>query len=151
MFNRHMERNSSDQLPQNGQEPLEQGDPLWDLLGKASEHEADAFFARNVVRTTRQLTDTTPTWRERIAAILTPKTAAVSLSITAACVCALFVAQLQNEQPDNTQPDPGIVQTPPPVDSSTALTDLVIEESLMAAADDPTQFTHDEVVAMIGL
>ncbi len=124
---------------------LEQTDATWNLLTQASEREPDMLFARNVVRLTRQLEDAPTTWKTRLASLFAPSRLALG---TAACACALLAYAMW---PPSETPDPGIVEQPTaPIAPSSALSELLIEETLDAAAEDPTIFTHDEVVAMIG-
>lgn len=124
---------------------LEQTDPTWNILTQASQREPDVFFARNVVRLTRQLEDAPSTWKTRLTSVFAPRRLAV---VAAACTCALLGYSMWS--PPET-PDPDIVELPTaPIAPSSALSELVIEETLEAAAEDPTIFTHDEVVAMIG-
>ncbi len=134
-------------------QPLEDSDPVWDILGKASEHKADALFARNVVRSARLLENTTPTLLRRITGALSLKKIIIPTAV-AACIGALVITQLPTDEngtastPTHTEV---VEDLPTGTDSSMALSDLIIDESLMAAADDPTIFTRDEVAAMIGL
>ena len=145
---------SADPTPTESQESqtwgpeLEQNDPTWNILMQASKREPDVFFARNVVRLARQLESTPATWRTRMAScasFFTPRRLALG---AAACVCALLAYPMW-PTPETSSPD--VVEQPTPLTApSSALSELVIEETLDAAADDPTIFTHDEVVAMIG-
>ena len=151
-----MKRNSPDRLPTSGSEnkdlntdPLTRGDELWDVLGKASEQKADAFFARNVVRNVRQLADSKPSWNERLAGMLSVKKVVLPLA-AAACIGIVAVTHFGPTQPVDLGPEP-VAQNDPTEDPSTALAELLIEESLTAAAEDPSQFTHDELVAIVGL
>ncbi|MBT8044503.1 MAG: hypothetical protein KJO79_06080 [Verrucomicrobiae bacterium] len=125
-----------------------QGDPqddqLWDLLGEASERQPSAFFARNVVREARLLGSQKPTWQDRITAFFSPAKLTIG---AAACGCALAVYSMW---PTTTPVEPAPVAETTTPEPSSALAELVIEESLAAAAEDPTLFTRDEVVAMIG-
>jgi len=126
----------------------EQNDPVWNMLGEASSREPSAFFARNIVREARLQETATVSWGSRLAAFFTPTKLALG---AAACACALVASQMW--------PTPEAVVTPgriaddsssEPAVPSSALSELVIEESLDLAAEDPTIFTRDEVVAMIG-
>lgn len=141
----------NDHLNENWSPEQEQNDAVWNLLGEASSPEPTAFFARNVAREVRLLQGSSSTWgswSDRLAAFLTPTKLTLG---AAACACAL--AALTAYQ---IWPTPEAVITPAPVadnsliESPSALSELVIEESLDAAAEDPTIFTRDEVVAMIG-
>ena len=149
-----MKRNSPEKLPQKGgqkkvsTDPLNQGDALWNILGEASETKTNAFFARNTVRQARILGETEPNLLDRFRSMFfTPKT--ILPLAGAACLGIVALTQFSPDQSANT-PDTVKVETTT-AETSMALAELVIEESLTAAAEDPSQFTHDEVVAMIGL
>lgn len=126
-------------------EDWKQEDPVWDLLGKASTREPSAFFARNVIREARLLGTPATSWVERMAGFFTPTKLTIG---AAACACALAVYQMWPSADSVGTPNP-IVQSPVEAPAS-ALSELVIVESLAAAAEDPSIFTRDEVVAMIG-
>lgn len=128
-------------------------DPVWKLLGEASEPEPGPFFARNVVRAARQTDQRRRPAFVRLAACLTPARLALG---AAACACALMAWQLL----PSTAPSvarPSTAALPPEEDqpadtvAMTDLSELVITETLTAAAEDPTIFTRDEVVSMLGL
>lgn len=125
-------------------------DPLWGLLGHASEQKPDAFFARNVLREVRLLKDKTPSRASRLATIFTPRRLVIGAIGATTCICALAAFQMRSTSPPSTGTDL-ITDTIPAPEPASALSELVIEETLNAAAEDPTIFTHDEVVAMIGL
>lgn len=121
----------------------EQDDPVWQLLGKASKQEPSAFFARNVIREARALTQ--PTLASRLQSLFTSKRL-VALS----CSCLLVILGIQlwpSHQAVQTSSSKGEgIYTEP----SLALGELIIQESLNAAAEDPSIYTRDEIVAMIG-
>ena len=124
-------------------------DPLWNLLDQASTQEPDTFFARNVVRSARQLE--TPSLSSRISALFRSPKLALS---AAACAAILIGYQVwPNTTPAISQPSPVVAQITEvdQTDLTTDLSEVVIEETLLAAAEDPTIFTRDEVVAMLGL
>lgn len=132
-------------------EAWEDGDPLWDLLEQASPPpEPDVFFARNVVRSARLLGDIKPTFRQRISQLFVNRTWAVG---AAACVCAVMALQVWPET--STDPVTASAPTEAPLDPfdevSSELSDMVIEEILIAAADDPSIISRDEVVSLLGL
>ena len=123
----------------------EQDDPVWHLLGKASKKEASTFFARNIIRETRLHAEHSPSLLFRLRSLLTSKRIA-----SIACVCILAIATF------DFWPSGGSMET---VDSMTpqnqiatasTLSELLIEESLNVAAEDPSIYTRDEIVAMIG-
>ncbi|BDS06057.1 hypothetical protein NT6N_10970 [Oceaniferula spumae] len=132
-------------------------DPLWKLLDQASNPEPDVFFARNVMREARQLTQEPVTLGARLTAIFSPARLALG---AAACACVMFGYQMISSP--NATPASGTVAKNTPVQqpltkdtaevsATSDLSELVIVETLDAAAEDPTIFTRDEVVAMLGL
>jgi hypothetical protein len=132
------------------EEPLndwKQGDPVWDILNQASSPEPSPFFARNVVRSARQLKK--ESLISRVISLFSSRRLALG---AAACACAMITYQMwpAATSPD-TAPTNGMTQTVAPVETTTDLTELVIEETLIAAANDPSIYTRDEVVAMLGL
>ncbi|MBT7959996.1 MAG: hypothetical protein HN759_11765 [Akkermansiaceae bacterium] len=129
-------------------DPMGKDDLLWDLLGEASEQKPNVFFTRNVVRETRKLAKTQPSWRQLISNVLSTKKVIIPIVATA-CIALAIITQHQTSQPVTSQSNTVVESTA--TEDDTALTDLVINESLTIAADDPSQFTHDEIVAMIGL
>ena len=133
------------------QDPLRQDDALWNLLGNASKQETTPLFARNVVRATRQIKEQPSGWGGKVISFFTPGRALASLA-AAACIGLLVVTQLDTSQPVTAPVTSGTATPPATVDeSSVALAELIIEESLAAAAEDPSQFTHDELVTIVGL
>lgn len=131
-----------------------QGDPVWDLLSEASDHEPGPFFARNVVRAVRLEEDKPRSLGSRLVHLFTSR--AVTLG-AAACACALIGFQFWPTSGTNTvdSNSASVVDTHSPADTNSEvsknLSEILIEESLLAAADDPTMFTRDEVVTMLGL
>ena len=124
----------------------EQEDPLWQLLENASKLEPSNSFARNIVRQTRLL-PAKPSWR------FLPLRDLITAPRLAASACAFGLLAAAYQLLPSTQTTQRVhsenIQTLQ--DTSSALGELIIEESLHAAADDPSIFTRDEVVAMIGL
>lgn len=150
-----MKPNSPHSQP-NSQTPADEwntSDPVWKLLDEASSPEPDVFFARNVVRATRLMEQSRPSLGERLAAIFTPPRLALG---AAACVSATLLWQML---PTSPPAGAGAITVQPPVESTnpgdsadmTELSDLVMTETLTAAAEDPTIFTRDEVATMLGL
>ena len=124
----------------------EQDDPLWHLLEKASKKEASPFFARNIIRETRLHAKHSPSLFFRVPSLLTGKRiASIACALCFGCRELLSSGHLASQ-----------IET---VDSMTAenqaaststLSELLIEESLNVAAEDPSIYTRDEIVAMIG-
>lgn len=125
----------------------EQEDPVWQLLENASRQEPGASFACDIVREARLSSEKPAAWRLfQIRSLLTTPRLAV-----AACACLLIIAAFQ------LWPSASPSETVQPADAygaesaSSDLAELIIEESLHAAAEDPSIYTRDEIVALIGL
>jgi|GEM_PF-1404825 len=123
----------------------EQEDPVWSLLSKGSTHEPSSLFARNVIRETRGLENQARKASSGFFSIFTPTRLALG-----AATCALAMASYQMWPGAEAPLAPGPVASEVQDIDANSLTELVIEESLNAAAEDPSLFTRDEVVAMIG-
>ena len=123
----------------------EQDDPLWHLLEKASKKEASPFFARNIMRETRLHAKRSPSLFFRLQSQLTSKRIA-----SVACICILAVTAFEfwpSGQSDETVESMTLENQ---TASISTLSELLIEESLNVAAEDPSIYTRDEIVAMIG-
>ena len=123
------------------------GDPVWDILNQASSPEPSPFFARNVVRSARQLKQ--ESLASRVINLLSSRKLALA---AAACACAMISYQMW-PAPTTPEANPAIeiTQTVAPVETTTDLTEFILEQTLIAAADDPSIYTRDEVIAMLGL
>ena len=132
-------------------------DPVWKLLDEASKPNVDPFFARNVMRAARQ-EEPTLSFSQRVLSFLSPQKLALG---AVACVFGLLVWQTIPSTDQSTSAPSHIAQhtpaedaTSPEIDNSVAtadLSELIIIETLSAAAEDPTMFTRDEVVTMLDL
>ena len=135
-------------------EDWDHGDQLWDILSEASKTKPEPFFARNVVRTVRLKKTSSESTSTRILRFFTSRqvvSANRKLALgAAACACVMLGYQLW-PTPETATTAPTIAQVAQPSETASNLSELVIEETLLAAADDPTMFTRDEVVAMLGL
>jgi hypothetical protein len=121
----------------------EKNDPVWQLLGNASKKEPSDFFARNIIRETRALAQ--PTLATRLQSLFTPKRL-----LAVSCSCLLIILGIQLWSTD--QPAQTTAATAEDIYTEPSLTlgELIIEENLNAAAEDPSIYTRDEIVAMIG-
>ncbi len=136
-------------LPPQEEWSRDEDDALWDILDKASQPEPSPFFARNVVRATRQLPQK-ESFPSRLRAWLSPP----RLALGAGACALLFATYSMWFTPHSPTPTSSVADAQDQVEEtqlSNFLADLVIEESLNAAAEDPTLFTHDEIIAMVGL
>ena len=123
----------------------EQDDPLWHLLEKASKKEASPFFARNIIRETRLHAKHSPSLFFRLQSLLTSKRIA-----SLACVCILAIAAFEFWPSDKSVETVDSINQENQITSASPLSELLIEESLNVAAEDPSIYTRDEIVAMIG-
>ena len=123
----------------------EQDDPVWHLLEKASKKEASPFFARNIMRETRLHAKHSPSLFFRLQSLLTSKRIA-----SLACVCILAIAAFEFWPSDKSVETVDSINQENQITSASPLSELLIEESLNVAAEDPSIYTRDEIVAMIG-
>ena len=127
----------------------ESQDPLWQLLENASHKQPSAFFARDTVREARLQASALSPLSSFFNICFTAKT----VSITACLALLALTAILTWPGHDSTNPAHVAEQsTDTRLESSVTNTfnELIIEESLSAAADDPSIYSRDEIVAMIG-
>lgn len=124
-------------------------DPLWDILGRASEAEAGPFFAKNILRSTRQLPQKVSVIH-RMKDILSPK--AFAMSTAAACACIFAVFQILPSNETTELADNAINQLVTPITETVEfeISEFILQETLLAAAEDLSIFTHDEILAMVG-
>ncbi|GAA5497413.1 hypothetical protein Rhal01_03609 [Rubritalea halochordaticola] len=101
------------QKPQNDIEK----DPVWDLLGAASEQKPSPMFSRNVMRAIRLEEEPIPFWKR----LLAPRPVITGLTAAAACI-VLTVALMNDDQ----SPDQPSVASSPPSPAGTNVTDVVI-------------------------
>jgi hypothetical protein len=127
----------------------EREDPLWQLLENASNKDPSAFFVRNTLREVRLQSSASPSLPSRVKTLL----AARSISITACLgLVALTIIMMWPGGDSTNHSHTSALDIDKESESfnTTTLNQLIIEESLSAAADDPSIYTRDEIVAMIG-
>ncbi|MDG1357768.1 MAG: hypothetical protein P8P36_06210 [Akkermansiaceae bacterium] len=128
----------------------ERQDPLWQLLESATDKEPSAFFARNTVREARLQIDASPTLGNRFRSLFAQQQIGKAVCLGLVVITA-FLVWPSKESTSSDSAKPSYTTNQHPESSATAtLNDLIIEESLSAAADDPSIYTRDEIVAMIG-
>lgn len=140
-------------VPSEHKEPAtpqeECNDPVWKLLENASKKEPSAFFARNVTREARLQASAKSSFYQRFKALFTTRQIgpALFLSLIVITGFLLWPANNSTQSSDTAaqQIDTALITA-----TITSLNELIIEESLNAAADDPSIYTRDEIVAMIG-
>jgi hypothetical protein len=112
-------------------------DPVWTLLDKAPPAKAGSFFSRNVMREIRLAAHTPAPWWKRLLAPL-------PLSAGAVAAAAAFVALVALNRPD-TQ----ITDNPGDLAPSVAEEFDVDQGLLIAAVEDPSLFSDEEVLALL--
>ena len=120
-----------------------ENDPVWKLVDEARPVQAGPFFARNVLREIRLAEkESAPWWRR----LLSPR------PLLAGGLAALAaVAIIASLGPSGTD-DPALGQgsdTPAPAPVAREVDELLNEELLMAASEDPSAFTDEALVTML--
>lgn len=118
---------------------LDEKDALWQLLGESSPQQASPLFSRNILRKIRLQEEAKPFWKK----FFRPQ---FVLPVTAASLIALACVPLLTS-PDASSPETvsGSLVTEQP----STLVSYLDEELLLAAADEPSLFSDDEVIAML--
>lgn len=115
-----------------------ENDPVWDLLGNASQQEAGPMFSRDVMRSIRLEQQQAPAWWQRI---LRPAPVVGTLATAAACVALVFFAT--TEQPSEVKPvvaqsdfdESSLGEIAAIFDANDELDDLISPISLLASND----------------
>ena len=120
--------------------PLE-ADPVWDLVDKAPTQPASSHFASATVRMVREQQERKSAWWKQLFAPMP----LAGLAAAAAAV-ALVVNVSMNT------PDAGNFVDNSNFDSveAVAIQEVVEVEMLMVAADNPSEFTDQELVTLLG-
>ena len=118
---------------------LAENDPLWELLNESPAPEASPFFSRNILREIRaEEQQKTSLWK----AFLSFRPAvAMGLTVAVALSCIPLILSSQDSKSRATA---SLTPT-----SNTSLVNYLDEELLLAAADEPSLFSDDEVIAML--
>lgn len=118
---------------------LDEKDALWQLLEESPPQEASPLFSRNILREIRLDEEAKPFWKK----LLRPQFA---LPVTAAALIGIaFLPFLTSPEARS----PATVSNPPVAEQPSTLVSYLDEELLLAAADEPTLFSDDEVIAML--
>lgn len=114
-----------------------EADPVWDLVDQAPTQLASSHFARATVQLVREREQRQPWWRQFLAPMpiagLTAATAAITLLINISL----------RDSPPGVSARNGIAQ-------AEAIQEAVVSELLMAAAENPNEFSDQELVALLG-
>ena len=115
-----------------------ESDPVWDLIDKAPTQPASVHFARETVQLVRQAREPRESWWQKL---MTP----VQLTgLAAAAVAVALVIGFGFPGAGN-----GKVVTSNG-EKAAALTEILETEMLMAAADNPSEFSDQELVYLLG-
>lgn len=117
-------------------------DPVWDLLRQSPTAEARPSFANDVVRAARLQPEPRPWWK-RFALPL----AVGGLSTAATAALAVFLIL---QQPEPQDPGASVAHNPTASSSLETLDEVVRTEALLVAAENPSEFSDAELVALIG-
>ena len=117
-----------------------EGDAMWDLLGKAAPKEASGRFADDTLRAVKLLPETHSWWPKIVS--FTPWAAVAA--------CAVFAAMFFMDGP-KAPTDSGIAIAPADKEEQWVQIEEVAEaEMLVAAADHLDRFSDQELVSLIG-
>ncbi len=134
--------------------PDEHQDPLWQLLERATTKEPSAFFARNTLRAARLQAVASPTLGHRFKSLFTTQQVTKAVCLGLVIVTAFLVwpnqESISNDSVGSSHTTNQPFDTISESSATATLNDFIIEESLNAAAEDPSIYTRDEIVAMIG-
>jgi hypothetical protein len=117
-------------------------DPVWDLVDRAHPQEASPLFSRNVMREIRLAEHSPAPWWKRL---LTSRPLIAS-SLAAAAAVSILVSVNGPGPTDN----PGLAGVTPAPDTPLAeLHDELNQELLKAAAEDPSLFSDEQLLALL--
>lgn len=117
-----------------------EGDAMWDLLGKAAPKEASGRFADDTLRAVKLLPEGHPWWSNLVS----------FAPWAAVAACAVFGALFLMDGP-KASPDSVIANAPADKEEQWVQIEEVAEaEMLVAAADHLDRFSDQELVSLIG-
>lgn len=112
-------------------------DPVWNLVDQASTAKASPLFARNVMREIRLGASAPASWWQRL---LTP----VPLTAGALAAAAAFAILVSIPRPDAS------IATVPDAPTASPAVEFDLDRSLLiAAAEDPSLFSDEELLALL--
>jgi hypothetical protein len=117
-------------------------DPVWDLVDRAQPLEANPLFSRNVMREIRLAEDSAIPWWKRLLA----SKPLVASSLAAVAAVAILVSVNTNSPATNS----GLTGVEPGQEAPLAeLNEELDQELLMAAAEDPSLFSDEQLLALL--
>lgn len=129
--------------PEPPKQPLEP-DPVWDLIDKAPTQPASAEFVHKTVQMVREQRQRQSWWQRLLASARNRPSATIAgMAAAAACVVLAVTALQPKDQPA------GSVSFDSP--QAEEIQEAIATEMLMAAAENPSEFSDQELVALLGL
>ncbi|MBP36555.1 MAG: hypothetical protein QF405_09395 [Roseibacillus sp.] len=119
-----------------------ENDPVWDLLDEAKAPGAGPLFVRNVMREVRLSDEIRPPWWRQL---LTPRP--ILAGSLAALTAAILIWGVPKETAQIATKDPRTEEATEP--QALQLDALLEEEMLSQAAEDPTAFSDEALVALL--
>ncbi len=117
--------------------------PVWDLVDKAPTQPASAHFAIKTVQLVRAYDQRQSLWQRLMAR---PTTSVTGLLAAAAAIALVIGINFPGEKPDTlVDSHAGFVK-----DKAAAIQEALETEMLIAAADNPANFSDQELVYLIG-
>lgn len=120
----------------------EENDPVWNLLDRVVPPSAGPFFVRDVMREIRRSSEKgLPWWKQ----FLTPRPVLAGSLAAIAAAILITVSRDQSVPIATTEPTlPAVAQPQPP-----QLEALLEQEMLSQAAEDPSAFSDEALVALL--
>ncbi len=115
-----------------------ESDPVWDLIDKAPTQPASVHFARETVKLVRQARERRRSWWQKL---MTP-VQLTGLAAAAAAVALVIGFGFPGAGSGKVVTSNG--------EKAAALTEALETEMLMAAADNPSEFSDQELVYLLG-
>ncbi len=116
-----------------------EADPVWDLVDKAPTQPASSHFASATVRMVREQQERKSAWWKQFFAPMP----LAGMAAAAAAVALVISLNFSGTQPGTT------VSVPDSAEGA-AIQEVVEVEMLMEVADNPSEFSDQEVIALLG-
>ena len=116
-----------------------EADPVWDLVDKAPTQPASSHFASATVRMVREQQERKSAWWKQLIAPMP----IAGFAAAAAAIALVISLSFPGAQPGTT------VSTPDSAEGM-AIQEAVEVEMLMEVADNPSEFSDQELVALLG-
>lgn len=123
-----------------------ENDPLWSLLDEGSKSAPSPAFVQDTLRRTRLEQEEQPWWKTFFASPV--RSVSLACAGTAAAVAALVLAFPGEPAPEESHQATAVVQ-PATTDEWKDLEDAIAAGALTDAAEDPSLFSDQEIVALL--